>query len=176
MKTQIQIIGESGSFPNNHNLPLILYREAAAAEKEGKGSNTSERLALLFESLFSGNDWPPAWRDGIYPYHHYHSTAHEALAVFSGSATVQFGGDGGPVMEAGPGDVVVIPAGVAHKLLSSEGELGIVGAYPEGQSPDMQYGKDGERPASDKRIAAVRLPRLDPVAAESGPVATHWIA
>lgn len=175
MKTTTKTIGENGSFPNNEVLCLILYQAAISPDETKAGKDCrAENLAGRFEALFSGNSWPAAWRDGIYTYHHYHSTAHEALGVYSGRVRIQFGGDGGPVVEAGPGDVALIPAGVAHKLVSSEGQPGIVGAYPAGQSPDMQYGREGERPGSDRRIAAVPLPKRDPVLGESGPVIEYW--
>lgn len=167
IEPQTQIINENGNFPNNGKLPLVFY--PGAAEKSGP-----EYLAREFEELFTRNDWPAAWRDGVYPYHHYHSVAHEALGVYSGSAKVQFGGGGGPVIEVKAGDVVIIPAGVAHKLVSSEGKLGIVGAYPEGQSPDIRYGKAGERPEADRNIAAIPLPDEDPVLGKNGPVAEQW--
>jgi len=73
-----------------------------------------------------------------------------------------------------PGDVVLIPAGVAHKNLGASGNLGIVGAYPPGQHPDMCYGKSQERPQADERIAAIALPQGDPVYGAHGPMQNHW--
>jgi len=93
--------------------------------------------AVAFEELFDRNRWPAAWRNGVYPFHHFHSNAHEALGVYSGEVTVQFGGDDGIVVTARPGDVIVLPAGTGHKRLAWKGALGIVGAYPAGQHPDM---------------------------------------
>jgi uncharacterized protein YjlB len=72
------------------------------------------------------------------------------------------------------GDVVIIPAGVAHKNLGSSGDFRVVGAYPHGQSPDMQYGKSGERPSADEAIAATSLPKADPVYGVSGLLIKHW--
>ena len=46
-----------------------------------------------------------AWRSGIFGFHHFHSTAHEALAVAAGAITVQLGGRGGEVVEVQAGPV-----------------------------------------------------------------------
>jgi len=74
----------------------------------------------------------------------------------------------------GLGDVLVIPAGVAHKNLGASADLGVVGAYPRGQSPDMNDGHDGERPRADQNIAQVPLPAADPVFGVDGPLMRQW--
>ena len=38
----------------------------------------------------------------------------------------------------------------------------------------MQYGKPGERPAADERIAQVAMPKSDPVFGVDGPMKAHW--
>jgi uncharacterized protein YjlB len=114
----------------------------------------------------------------VYGFHHYHSTAHEVLGVYRGSTRVQLGGQEGIVVEVHPGDVVVIPAGVAHKNLgggqSAAQPFGVVGAYPLGQRPDMNDGRAGERPRADRAIARVPLPSADPVYGPQGPLFEHW--
>lgn len=87
---------------------------------------------------------------------------------------MQLGGEHGVTHEVQAGDVIVIPAGVAHKNLSSSRDFGVVGAYPEGQKMDMNYGKPAERPKADQNIARVALPKMDPVFAESGPLIEKW--
>jgi hypothetical protein len=54
--------------PKNDHLPALLYKNAITVE----GANP----AALFEAQFQRNGWPPQWRDGVYGFHHYHSTAH----------------------------------------------------------------------------------------------------
>ncbi|MDH3603289.1 MAG: cupin domain-containing protein, partial [Candidatus Tectomicrobia bacterium] len=110
---------DAGVFPNNAKLPLTVYRGAVALPEHNP--------AAEFEALFAAHDWPPAWRYGIFGYHHYHSTAHEVLGIFRGRATIQFGGEQGVVLEVQAGDVVVIPAGVAHKSLGSSRNFCAVG-------------------------------------------------
>ena len=126
--------------------------------------------AEAFEDLFTRNQWPAAWRDGVFPFHHFHSNAHEALGVYAGEVTVQFGGDKGVAVSAKPGDVNVLPAGTGHKKLASRGSLGIVGAYPAGQHPDTcRPGKD-----HSAAVAAVPLPACDPVCGPGGPLFRYW--
>jgi uncharacterized protein YjlB len=99
-----------------------------------------------------------------------------APGVFAGSATVQLGGEEGVVLDIGQGDVVVIPAGVAHKRLASSGSFAVVGAYPRGQSWDMNYGRPGERPGTDRNIRAVPRPSAAPVYGPNAPLRDLWPA
>jgi len=110
----------------------------------------------------ASHSWTSAWINGIFDFPHYHSTAHEVLVCTGGNATLQLGGDGGRELEIRSGDAMVLPAGTAHQRLSSDGDFTIVGAYPEGQSFDMMYGKAEERPEADRRIRDVDKPVSDP--------------
>jgi uncharacterized protein YjlB len=157
---------DDGMFPNNARLPLLVYREAVTLPQRDP--------AAVFETLFAAHQWEGAWRNGIYGFHHYHSTAHEVLGVFCGHATVQFGGDQGVVLSVQAGDVVIIPAGVAHKNLGASGDFGVVGAYPRGQRWDVCYGKPGERPQAEQNIARVPMPSADPVYGVHGPLGDTW--
>ncbi len=159
-------MAEEGALPNNPKLELLIYRGACNC--------TGENAAVEIARLLRRNDWGNSWRNGIYNYHHYHSTAHEVLVIVAGSVTVQFGGDHGVVREFGPGDAVVIPAGVAHKNLGSSHDLSVVGAYARGQKWDICYGGNRERPAADERIARVSLPKTDPIFGADGPLVHKW--
>ena len=159
------ILPDDGTFPNSR-LPLLVY-PGALVEKSGD-------FAPRFERLFTGNSWGGTWRNGIYSVHHYHSTAHEVLGICGGSGLVQLGGESGVTARVRPGDCVVIPAGVAHKLLERTAGFLVVGAYPAGQSCDICYGGPGERPFADRRIATVPLPALDPVKGKDGPLLELW--
>jgi uncharacterized protein YjlB len=156
---------DDGIFPNNEKLPLIVYRQAIRFEEEGPG---------VVEDIFYQNGWRGSWRNGIYGFHHYHSTAHEVLGVYQGNCRVQLGGPAGEIFEIKKGDVVLIPAGVAHKNLGSSQDFKVVGAYPDGQSWDMNDGKEGERPTADRNIAKVKLPSKDPVFGDHGPAKDRW--
>jgi uncharacterized protein YjlB len=154
---------DDGTFPNNPALPLLIYQQCLSTADGDE-----------IEELFESNGWTNAWKDGILDYHHYHSTAHEVLAVFKGEARLQFGGPAGPALSVSKGDVIVIPAGVAHKCIEHENDFTVVGAYPEGQQYDMMKGNAGERPAAEKRIKEVPLPYTDPVYGFDGPLIKNW--
>jgi uncharacterized protein YjlB len=156
------LIQGDNQFPNNGNLPLLLYKHVVHSDDES--------ITLLLES----NGWVNSWKDTIFDYDHYHSTAHEVLVVTEGSASIQFGGPKGIIQFVDPGDAIIIPAGVAHRLVNSEPNFKVVGAYPEGQEYDIKYGKPGERPLTDQNIRAVPKPSTDPIYGLEGPLLKNW--
>lgn len=159
---------DDGSIPNNPNLPLLFY-PGALGEAEREPSRCKDLLA--------GNGWGGAWVNGVFPYHHYHSTSHEVLCVISGSASIAFGGPEGEVVEVEAGDVVVIPAGVGHKNEGASGDFSVIGAYPRGQEAyDLRTGEGGERPEVLENIRSVGLPQADPLHGERGPLVDRWSA
>ncbi len=87
---------------------------------------------------------------------------------------MRFGGPHGEVVAVDAGDVVVIPAGVGHKLERGSGDLLVVGAYPEGRAYDLKRGDPGERAQVLANIAAVPLPTTDPLTGAEGPLVEAW--
>jgi uncharacterized protein YjlB len=157
---------DDGFFPNSE-FSVLLYKDVLKVPKLFP--------ALAVKRLFRSNKWSNAWTNGIYDYHHYHSNTHEVLGVYEGRATVQLGGDKGVEVRLQKGDVLIIPAGVAHKNLDKENSLKCVGAYPDGKDYDINYGKEGERPHTDKNIAKVKIPDTDPVFGTVRGVQRLWI-
>jgi uncharacterized protein YjlB len=155
---------DDGTFPNGQ-LPLLFYPSALSPEQTS---------AEAMERLFASNGWPPQWRSGVYPFHHYHSTSHETLGIAQGAARLMLGGPGGREFTVTAGDVIVIPAGVAHLRLSAGDDFLVVGAYPPGMRWDLLRGQSGERPRADRNIAAVPKPKSDPVRGRSGGLLTAW--
>jgi uncharacterized protein YjlB len=156
---------DDGAFPNSR-LPLLIYPAAISA---------GEASAEAMEALFARHGWPPQWRSDIYPFHHYHSTTHECLGIALGSARLMLGGPKGREFDVAAGDVIVIPAGVGHRRLSSSGDFLVVGGYPAGSAQrDLLRGEPGERPAADARIARVPKPKTDPVLGGDGGVVRAW--
>jgi uncharacterized protein YjlB len=157
------ILKDDGLFPNNQLLPMLVYK-GALQTTDGH----------LIKDLFETNRWIGAWEDGIFDYHHYHSSTHEVLGVIKGSARIEMGGPHGTTVTAEPGDVIIIPAGVAHKFVEGDDDFTVVGAYPEGQSYDIKYGHEGERPETDNNIKATPLPTEDPLYGNDGPLLKNW--
>ncbi len=162
----VQMLEDDGTFPNNPDLPLIVY-SAAIDVTEGDP-------ARRVEETFRRNHWTGSWRNGIYSYHHYHSTAHEVLGVYRGQVSVRLGGPEGVTVDASAGDVLVLPAGTAHKNEGSSTDFRCVGAYPDGQSWDMNYGEEGERPEVLENIRNVPRPEFDPVYGREGRLIEEW--
>lgn len=162
------LLADGGGIPNNPDLPALLYRGAV--------DPPAGDPARAFEDLFARHGWTGSWRDGIYPFHHFHSTAHEVLGIARGRVRARLGGEGGISVELAAGDVVVLPAGTGHKNEGASPDLLVVGAYPDGQEPDLRRGGPGERPRVLANIAAVPLPAADPVRGPDGPLVRLWRA
>ena len=156
---ELLFLADDGTIPNNPRLPALLFRGAVA-------SGDPEAA----EALFARHGWPPAWRNGIYPYHHYHPDAHEALAVARGTVRVMLGGEGGQALDLSAGDVVVLPAGTGHRNLGASPDLMVIGAYPDGQSPTEYRGRPGEHDKAVAQITAVPDPPTEPVRGRAWPL------
>lgn len=157
---------DDGSIPNHPHLPLLVYPGVLRFGRQDP--------AAACEAIFMRAGWGNTWRNGIFSFHHYHSTAHEALAIARGQARVHMGGEAGEILEIAAGDVLVIPAGVGHKNLGASADLLVVGAYPPGPTWDLCRGDPGERPQVLDNIQAVPLPATDPVYGATGPLHEHW--
>ena len=160
------VLKDDGTFPNNALLPLLIYKRALLL----KPGDDESAVKKVFES----NGWSNAWVDGVYDYQHYHSLTHEVMGVYCGTADIQLGGPEGVCVEVMRGDVIIIPAGVAHKCLKSSEDFSVIGAYPAGRNYDMNYGKQGERPKADENIANVPVPDKDPVYGIQGALKEKW--
>ncbi len=178
----------SGGMPNNDKLPLILYRAAVDLGNEEPES--------VFEKIFAKHSWGNGFRGDTFPFHHYHSVAHEVVGFARGRAEIQFGGPAGPIHRVQAGDAVVIPAGVGHCRLDETPGFSSVGAYPPGQSPDLCVMSESDACIARQRsdmgvlkisvigkkelratrasIAGISLPESDPILGNSGPIMTIW--
>ncbi|KAL4738043.1 RmlC-like cupin domain-containing protein [Aspergillus similis] len=158
LSSEIQVISRQipqwERIPNTsiQSKPLIIYHQAFDASAE----ELSEHLEKIGET-------------------HFHSTSHEVLGVVSGSAKLCFGGEGNPNRfepEVSEGDLIIVPAGVGHRLLSETDEaqrpFRMVGAYPQGKSWDMCYGRPGEE-NNLRNIESLDWFQVDPLYGKDGP-------
>jgi uncharacterized protein YjlB len=155
---------DAGAIPNSR-LPVLVYHEVEGV-----------RAPRQCEELFARNGWLGGWVDGIFSFHHFHSTTHEVLGIVAGSASVILGGPSGRRFEVGRGDVLVLPAGTGHCNAGSSAALLVVGSYPNGMRWDLRRGDPGEHGEVQANIAAVPLPESDPVRGPGGPLTELWRA
>lgn len=152
--------------PNNH-LPVLVYKNVLTEIKED--------LATYLEKIFQQNNWTGNWRDIVLDKDHYHSTTHEVLGISKGSVNLQLGGAKGKQFSVSAGDVLIIPAGVAHRSLNNQVDYEVVGGYPEGRSWDMIYCEPEKYKEAKIKIDGLPLPKTDPLFGASGHLVKLWI-
>jgi uncharacterized protein YjlB len=158
---------DDGAIPNNPALPFVLYRRAVRLDGAGDA-------AAVLEQLFALNGWGDSWRNGIYPYVHYHSRIHEVLGIARGRARVQFGGPRGEEIDVKAGDVAILPAGTGHQCLMASEDFLVIGAYPPAGTYDECRGSADAHRRAIKSIPHTPLPQKDPVYGAKGPLMRLW--
>jgi len=159
---------DDGAVPNNPALPVLVYKGAVdfGATRDPAGA---------IEKLFSANGWAHGqWRNGIYPFVHYHSMIHETLGIASGHAKVQLGGPQGEMFELAAGDVVALPAGTGHQKFSGSGDFLVIDAYPPEGTYNLCRGTAAEHERALTTIPKVPVPARDPVFGKDGPLTKLW--
>ncbi|KAF3041916.1 hypothetical protein E8E12_007106 [Didymella heteroderae] len=165
LKVSAHYIPSHSFLPNTtpHGHPLLIYHSCFP----------SSTAASSLESHLPTNGISPQWRYTMYTTSHYHSTTHEILCIIRGRAILLFGGEQNPgrvEQEVKVGDVVVVPAGVAHRLLEDmDGGFEMLGSYPKGCNWDMCYGEKGEEDKANS-ISSVAWLDKDPLYGDDGPV------
>lgn len=163
MSVESVLFERSDWVPNNPVLPVLIYSSAVLPDGDA---------AETFETLFRRNRWQGLWRDGVFPYQHYHSHAHEVLGIAGGEARLLIGGPAGRELTVRAGDCLVLPAGTGHMRLSASSDFLVVGGYPPGQEADIRIDDAGEEGRA--AIAAVALPQSDPVEGRDGTLVRLW--
>lgn len=164
---EVDLFSDDGEVPNSR-LPVLFFRRAFDPE--------TPRLGDVMEAHFAKHGWSNAWRANVFVFLHYHSNTHEVMGFCRGSGTIRVGGGKGREFEIMVGDVIVIPAGVAHQRVSCTEDFSVVGAYPEGKKWDLMRGLDGERPQADQHVREVPIPAMDPLYGAEGGLRKVWAA
>lgn len=168
MRIESYWLESDGRTPNHHSYPLVVGRAALTPIADGGSAEQMVRQ-------FARNGWGGGWINGIYPFQHVHARSHEVLANLGDPVRVQFGGEAGPVLVFGSGDVALLPAGWGHCRLDAPASLVVVGAYPEGQEEwDLKRPGHDDYAAALIEIARVERPLRDPLTGEAGPMLAYW--
>jgi len=152
----------------NSKLPVLVYREVFILPKQ------KNKSAEIIQKTFLKNGWSNSWRNGIYDFHHYHSTTHECMGIAMGTADIILGGPGGRKVRLAQGDIIILPAGTGHKCKKCSENFLCVGAYPQGKDYDTCLGKSSELEKSLSNIKKLALPMKDPVLGKEGFLKTYW--
>lgn len=142
------------AIPNNERYPALILAGALRGENDPAD----------IHALYARNGWGGAWTWEVFPYHHFHPDAFEALAVAKGGATLMLGGPQGQEIGVKAGDVIILPPGYGHKQIEKRDGFAICGAYPRGQE---NYTTIRDSEGYDDRVLetmhAVQPPETDPV-------------
>lgn len=158
---------DDGAVPNNR-LPFLVYKGAIDVTRV-------RDVASHIEKTFETNGWGHGlWRNGIYPFTHYHSQIHEVLGIAAGQARVRFGGKTGEELDIAAGDIAVLPAGTGHQRLASTPDLLVIGAYPPDGHYDLCRGTSAEHARALGTIPHVPVPQTDPLFGADGPLTKLW--
>ncbi|PQE17398.1 cupin domain protein [Rutstroemia sp. NJR-2017a BVV2] len=168
----------------NSPYPVLIYRSVLPLPCE------SSTLRETFEP----NDWMWGGVFAHFPNYHFHSVTHECFAVVKGSGTVLLGkgpldkGERGIEVDLRPGDVVVLPAGVAHYILDSDTDYSyyvvfgglsyvyvtnIAKGSPHWDNNTCQAGKEETAMKADT-ARNVPIPSSDPLFGKEGPLVQIW--
>ena len=160
----LHVFEPDGGVPNSR-LPLAFWRGRLPADaRSGPAAN----------ALFRKNGWQGTWVYTVFPFWHFHTRGHEALACVAGRARIGFGGDHGIEVDVAVGDVCVIPAGVGHRRLDSSPDFLMAGGYPPDQEGNIIRIGDLDDGTIAGEIAALALPETDPISGQVDGVVAAW--
>ena len=131
-------------------------------------------LTSSFAELFSTNQWQNIWVDGVFSYDHYHVKAYEVLGCARGWIKLQLGGEGGKEILMRKNQAVLLPKGISHKRLTASEDLIIVGAYPQGEHPDLNTVEQKNYEKHRSYFKEAPLPSTDPITATKNPSINTW--
>ncbi|PSN60161.1 hypothetical protein BS50DRAFT_210709 [Corynespora cassiicola Philippines] len=157
--------------PNNP-LPALIYRDVLPKSLD------PEQIKDLCEA----NGWEKRGEWGAITTAHFHPNTHECYAIWRGKSRLVLGrpkgddSDDGAEIDVSAGDVVVVPAGVSHRSLTSSDGYRYIGVYPKAAPKWRNIFCKGEEPIEklEEEISKVGLPDSDPVYGLDGPLPQIW--
>lgn len=164
-------LADTGTVPNSR-LPVVVYK-AAFSPQAPSSSDVDQGLTQLAWR----NGWKVDWveSDAVFRYTHYHTTAHEVLAVLDEVAAIRLGGEGSKtVVHVSPGDLLGIPAGVAHRRISGNQYFRVAGLYLAGAKWDLMRVTPANYRKAQHNLPNVELPEADPLYGQDGPLMQYW--
>ena len=159
---------DDGKVPNNPALAALVYKSAI----DFGGHDPAGTI----ENLFAQNGWGHGqWRNGIFPFVHYHAMIHEVLGIARGRRACSSAGPTARPSILRAGDVAVLPAGTGHQRLSGSADLLVIGAYPPEGTYNLCRGDNpADRAQALTTIPKVPVPESDPVLGKDGGLSKLW--
>jgi uncharacterized protein YjlB len=170
---------DDGLIPNSKH-PVLIYRSAIGFVE------SVPRLAArnLIADHIGKNGWRLEEGLTLYSYHLYDRKAHKAFIVINGQATLQLGGPKvGRSAVIEEGDLIVIPAGVAHRHLRYANlsltaqfeamEIRPVAADEPGPVRGLKKSMEVARPKALESLANIPRP-FNPLYGPQGPGLQGW--
>ncbi|KAI8933129.1 hypothetical protein NX059_009770 [Plenodomus lindquistii] len=156
----------------NSDLPALIYRNVLPRPVD---SDVTKRLC-------ESNGWEKRGEWGAITIPHFHPNTHECYAIIRGQSRLALGrakpneGTDGVEVDVSEGDVIVVPAGVSHRSLSSDDDFWYIGVYPKDAPRWRNNHCEGDESMEDlfKEIRNVAVPNSDPVYGARGPLCQIW--
>ncbi|MBZ4190471.1 cupin domain-containing protein [Niabella beijingensis] len=142
---------EDQQIPNSP-FPLLVYR--------GFFDKDYAACESWLQKKFTANKWFPLPAFKIFDDTHYYSNTHIALGVCAGEAQLQLGGTLGITTTVEKGDVVILPAGVALRLIGSGSSFSMVAASSVKVPLEMHREQNGQ--AAGSALHNI-IPDTDPI-------------
>jgi uncharacterized protein YjlB len=173
--TSVSYHKDDGKVPNSH-LPVIMYHRALLIPNPMERKNLTKWYVALKERVMP-NGWNVDWiqENAILRERHYHTWSHEVLIALRGESKLRIGGEKGVNLNFAAGDVLAIPAGVAHERRGIGTDFVVAGLYPIGCRWNTCYVHPDTYKRAKKELPRVKMPRHDPLYGINGPMVKQWI-
>ena len=156
---------DDGIFPNSP-LPLLFYRDAIRAGAKDPAS--------IFEQSFAGMIGPTRGETVFIPFPIITARRMKCWVFILALPLSRLGGEHGKNVEVHAGDVIVIPAGVAHQNVGASNDFGVVGVYAGGRQWGFASGCPGRAPQSRSQYCGFGNAGERSIYGVAGPLREIW--